>query len=347
MTACINVDWLALYCMRETQETIIATYPYSQNIMEYGTRQYRFLSTILYKGEEIAYLQYDPYSKILHPLGCIIKFANRLLYSPSCYTRVNDCLAMLGLHPQSISRLDIAADFTELLSYGRPEQLIEDFVQQSVRKVGRARGTLAFRQGKDGMKYNGITFGTRDSDARVYMYNKSMELREVQDKPYIRDYWRACGLNLNKDVWRIEIAMHAKTLNFANKETGEIRNIEIGNLQSQIVSLFTTMLRSLFKFVIPDNKNVTRCTKVALLPETFAVDRQVLRNVTGSNRAEKVLIHQLHDIIKKYRYFQGAKAIETSANCTTLEWDMVKACDLQEWYRKKAPKWDKVNYKPQ
>lgn len=45
-----------------------------------------------------------------------------------------------------------------------------------------------------------IYAGSGKSSYSVYLYNKSKELKEVKDKPYIRELMEKAGFNNNEDV---------------------------------------------------------------------------------------------------------------------------------------------------
>lgn len=207
----------------------------------FGTRHYAEFWRVKYAGEDFAELQCSPYSSIINPLSAIVRITNRWLYSGELWPLVDRLLEEFGLSFKSISRIDVCADFLSFKYNYKPEQLIKDFVSQKIRKVGRAVGTVDFRQRRDGMHYNGLKFGTRESDACVYLYNKSLELAEVKDKPHIRDAWRAAGLEVQegwkvetingkkvkspkyKDVWRLEVSLKSGALGYEKKQARKQR----------------------------------------------------------------------------------------------------------------------------
>jgi hypothetical protein len=345
--AVLSIDWLAFYGIVQNSEELMPHMgAYTLRLEERGTRQFRNLYTITKDNEEIAYLQTAPYSKILDPKGCIIKFANRLLYSANLWSEIENVLACLAIEVQSISRLDICSDFHEFLDGYQCEDMIKDFLSQNIRKKGRASGTAGFRQTRDGMRFNALTFGTHESDTRVYLYNKTLELKEQTDKPYIRDTWAANGLDITRDVWRLEVSLKSKAMEMYNKDAGRKIKFTKDNLQERLRELYDTMVKALFTFVIPDNPNISRCTVIDLLPTDYAFNRAVVRNVTGSDRAEKILIKQLHFLTQKYRYFSTLDHIGEYVNADIIKNSMIEACDLKEWYRYKSKVWDTPSRKP-
>lgn len=51
------------------------------------------------------------------------------------------------------------------------------------------------------------SWGHKTSNVKWKLYYKTKELKEVEDKPYIRDAWLAAGLD-PLDVWRLEVSIH-------------------------------------------------------------------------------------------------------------------------------------------
>lgn len=347
MKAVLSIDWLAFYGRILNGGELLPKYGnYRVRLEQRGTRQYKCLYTIFNDNEEVAYLQTCPYSRILDEHGCVIKFANRLLYSPNMWVEINKVLLSLSIEVLNISRLDICSDFNEFEDAYQCEDLIKDFLSQIIRKKGRATGQVGFRQTKKGMRYNALTFGTRESDTRVYLYNKSLELREQVDKPYIRDTWRENGLDMSRDVWRLEISLKSKAMEMYNKEAKRKIKFTKENLQDKLHELYDTMVKALFTFVVPDNANISRCTVIKLLPLEYAFTRAIVRNVTGSDRAERILIKQLHFITQRYRYFSTLDHIGETINADMLKTSLIKACDLKDWYLYKKEVWDKPDRKP-
>ena len=78
----------------------------------------------------------------------------------------------------------------------------------------------------DGREWNSISWGAKKSMVTTRFYNKTMELKQVHDKPYIRQAWYLCGLvddwnTLEKkrrdgttykpQIWRVEFAIKSST----------------------------------------------------------------------------------------------------------------------------------------
>ena len=196
-----------------------------------------------------------------------------------------------------------------------------------------------------GVMYNGLSFGTHASDVRVYLYNKSFELLTEGDKPWIRDVWNRYGLNQRK-VWRLEVSIKAKGMQFKDKSTGEKITIGSDNTRedSDLAKIFHTFERKLFAFVkLPmRQKNITREPRVLLFDDHAAYDRGVIRNVTGSTRSEKIIIKALYQLADKYR---GAEVWEHGEEAQNFAYMLAGACDLGEWMGRKINEWEKPIHK--
>lgn len=341
----LNIDWLSIFCIRESP-LLNECGIYTLKLQEFPTRHFRSLYYIVKEKEKVAELQIDPFSSILPPDGAILKIENRFLYSSDLFDLIERLLNNFHLKFKSISRLDLCADFNTFYNNYNPRTLIEDFASEKIRKKGRAKGTLDFRQTTEKLLYNGIKFGDRQSDNIVYLYNKSLELKEVRDKIYIRDMWAANGLDVTKPVWRLEVSMKSKALKLIDKNTGECKEYNnIKTLQSITTELYFTMINRLFTFVHKDNNNISRCTKIVLFEGQPQTNTIFLRNVTGSNRTEKIFIKNLYLLQSRYRAFKELSNLPILADAERVMETMIKATDLQGWYNEKYRTWTTPHYK--
>lgn len=331
-------------------------YEYEQ--MPYGTRQYGELFAVYLYKEKIAEVQRRPYSSALHPAGCIVKFDNHLLYSAQGLAIIAAFLDYHEISVQSISRVDICADFNKFETY-EVVDLIRDFLSMTLRHVGRGDGGAYFehrakvnkrtRINNYYMQYSGLSFGSRQSDVRVYLYNKTKELAEVHDKPYIRDTWEHAGLqNTRKNpVWRLEVSISGKGTKFRNKENEETVTITIDMLRDKekLATLYYTFVSHYFQFVKnrPDIKNITREPRIDLWGETPPIiDRRILRTISGGNLSERIAIHKLWQMSEEYRKMDNEQDRQRTQR---LAEDLAAATDLMEWLKYKRKEWPKKHRK--
>lgn len=327
MIYCISIDWLALYCYYHTassdwvpvsgnSDTIGAAYPWRYRQADYGTRQFKCLTFVDMPNEQggwddFAEVQSNPCStNILNPCSVIIKFNNRVLYRPDMWQLIDMFLRDNQFVFHNISRIDVCADFNRF-AHISPISLIERFANRELRHVGRGVGALYFNHGifrhnddptrqpsKDyGVRYTGLSFGTHSSDARVYLYNKSFELLTQGDKPWIRDRWKAAGLDV-RDVWRLEVSIKSKACEFRDKITGKKVAINIAAAQDSagtLTTIYHSFVRRMFAFVVNRKgiTNISREPRIELFNCEPTYVRHIVRNISRGGRTEKMIIKAL------------------------------------------------------
>ncbi len=363
MKYALSIDWLQFFCVcgrgrflasDPYNETLDSPLPYGYRLEKCGSRHYKKIVTIIYDGEDIAQVQHEPHStQVLPPDSCIIKFDNRLLYSNDLWNIVEYVLKDHHLRVRSLSRVDICADFNSLHKYDCV-QFITDFLASKIRHKGSGKGAAHFEHyGKmehgysiSHLDYTGLTFGSHDSDSRAYLYNKTRELAQAKDKPYIRDFWNKAGLDTTKDVWRLEISLKSKAMKFKNKQTADVVKIDKDELKdtAELAKLFHTFRRKLFSFIVnrPGITNISREPLIELFNGEPYYEHGVLRNVTGSTRTERILIKQLWQMVNVYR---GTGFVSDNEITKTLATNLAETCDLQDWLTFKKRRWDKPTKK--
>lgn len=390
-TYLVNIDWLSLYCVcgaecyhqsgridvdpataasgtdGEQVAKMVRTqrFPespsYQYEIMPYGSRQYAQIIYAYRSKEKIAEIQACPHSHLLLHSSCIVKFDNRLLYHAHGRGMISEFLREHSLRVERVSRVDLCADFTKFYCY-ECVPFIRDFLSSKIRHIGRGAGQANFTHGsymdkddhtsKAFLRYGSMTFGKHSSDVRVYLYNKSRELAEVHDKPYIRDAWAAAGLTAgdSKDVWRLEVSIHGQGIRYTNKDTNTAEEITFQDLMddSRVLTIYRTFVDAYFRFIRNRDgiTNITREGRKAALslfgdnPPT--INRGYLRCVTGSNRADRIFIKKLH------QHADELRALDTP------EWHLfgysaaqkvAAACDLSDWLEEKAAEWERLKHK--
>ena len=189
----------------------------------------------------------EPYSikengGIFEKNDCHIRLSNYECYRPNCVQKLQEFFLRFGLEPQSITRIDICLDVLHCDDGQDMGQFIHDYILEKYYKVHIARiaphgpevnGSFFNAHGKEAMykrEYNSIKWGSPTSAISVKIYNKTQEMAEVKNKPYILDQWRAAGLIDEADInqaaklqaVRYNIAKLTKGLNFA-KDKNKIR----------------------------------------------------------------------------------------------------------------------------
>lgn len=168
----------------------------------------------------VASIVSEPIMKELPQNLNLIKLINRELYYYKPVERINKISNSIGLLPYRPSRIDFAIDFNTFLGGYKPDTLIKDFFKCKYLKKGHTRFIIQGNQTNITTPHY-LKFSQKHSNVDTYLYNKSKELVEVKNKPWIRKAWENAGFDTTQDVWRLEFAVHNPRFNFINKTTGE------------------------------------------------------------------------------------------------------------------------------
>ena len=301
--------------------------------------------------DEFAEIQSEPYDgSVLPSYVVMVRFVNRTLYLPNFWEWADYLLAVNRFSCRSISRIDICADFNDFATIA-PRALIEGFAAKKLRHIGRGIGALYFDHGKGverdendrpvhdyGVRYNGVSFGTHASDAHVYLYNKSEELKTQGDKPWIRDTWTAAGLDV-RHVWRLEVSIKSKGLKFKDRKSKECIEVDKEMVMdvTALDKIYHTFVQKLFSFVVNRKgiTNISREPRVVLFDGRPAYDRCAIRNISAGDRMERILIKYLYQLADRYRgLYQGRERSQEFAE------KLAYATGLNEWLNEKKIGWE-------
>ena len=346
---CISVDWLQIYGTRNLDPIPVTLYGLGRNYdvkeRDIPTSIWTEVYDIEHRGREVATFYRCPRSSALDKFGCTLKLANRVLYCKEFVGILYQLLDLLNIRYQGITRLDLAYDCNTLYG-GRsvPELLMDFFSHQPfceghiVRKGSRKVQVIGSRSNLGVTRISGMRWGSPQSDIGAYCYNKSLELLEVKDKPWIRDVWVENGLvNLwNKaqfdampeskrkklitlgdsedfvqvPVWRFEISIkgHAKDLLEIN--TGELfkLNLDYLNSQTKIENLFYTYAARVFDFRISTGQSQIKNYKPLQLFErvTAVTQKPIQLNMfADTGRTEKIVVNKLEQLRETYSDIAG------------------------------------------
>lgn len=352
----ICIDWLQLYCTAELGHfggvVDFLQYKWEYKRAEYGTAAFTELYYVKIGKTLVCNIQCEPRKGILQPNAVVVKFDNRLLYRRDKWDIITAFLEQHFLKVHNITRLDLCADFNEFETIA-PAKLILNFLQSKWRHKGKGAGQAYFVHYNKTVKgsatmqqimYNGLSFGSRESDVRVYLYNKSIELMTQKDKPYIRDQWTKAGLNPLKSVWRLEVSMKSDGLKLYNKTSGAVIKVIYENLKNYtyVKQLYYQLVKKYFSFVKNDHpiKNITREPLIVLFNSANSADNiGILREKGCSNQSDKVFIKSLHTAALKYPFIDldadelKSIADKVAAGVDLFKWKLDKEGDWIEPYR--------------
>lgn len=242
MKRCIHLDWLELYCLEDN-----IGYPHNADYFrragwsvqerEYGTPVYHEMFTLVdHRSEKVIEIRRNPKSQrgvndngVLDPNACHVRLTNRSCYFSNPAQFLQDFIEQYGLHYQRISRIDLALDFELFDSRDEPQKFLQRYMAGHYAKINQANISCHGKDMWDGRNWNSVSWGKQKSMIGTKLYNKTMELTEVKDKPYIRQAWKECGLvedevALTKHdgngkvyqpkIWRLEFSIKSGTRNW-------------------------------------------------------------------------------------------------------------------------------------
>lgn len=342
MKKVISIDWLQLYCDCTDFKPNPA---YTWKLHGYQTQQFRKVYSIIYQNEEIATATAEPSSHIMPKWAMIIKISNRELYGQNLSGLVSDLLCSNAIKFISLTRLDIAVDFQTFHNGLKPQNFIQRFMTGTYLKNGRGKYTLIGEQ-KHTHTFDYLRFGTKTSEANAYIYNKTKELEQVKDKPYIRKLWSSLGFNADKDVWRLEFSLKSKKLQCIELHTGEHTVLGLEVLDNHILlnKLFNGFMAQYFEFKVNDGKqNKSRMKSLILFDESEAeVKPLYLPKEPCGSKADKVFIKKLYQLDQELR--EVSPIMKGAANLLLEEF--ILSAGMVQFYEDKKVQWERDFYRP-
>lgn len=379
MTNCITVDWLQCHVQvprRDFEnlfEAVATTVKNDSgnwevkkvqtcNIQEldnryqltrtgFQTRNFKAIFEIKDKatGEDIAVLAAEPRSEMcMKNDSGLIKIINKYLYQKNLIHFVESLFKDLSLRLINVTRFDIAADF---LKFDTMEcrQFIDLFASKYFMKKQQSKFKMmgdswSVDKGKMTGGISSLKFGLETSDVNYYLYNKTLELQQVKDKPWIREHWASNGWDGVATVWRLEFSLHATSKGIAavNQE-GEIVHVfqfKDLSLLDNLEEIFSHLFNTYFQFVKTEKtkkgnfKKQSRCEPVILFERMYFTGVKIsLSDKKDSGRSAKIFAKKLMQLNHELRGSDFNMAI---AGNELFTW-IIKKHDLEEWRKKKLP----------
>lgn len=268
---CISVDWLQVCCYSNNLAFLlnndyynkVDSLPYWLELQPLETRSFaRFIRVHTKVGNDWRYcadILAVPRSTMLNSNIVLVKIHNRFLYSQNYIKLLYDICATFKLSIKGLTRLDLCYDCNSFHGGLKPHKFIKEFVTAEVDspryiyKVGAKQFRVYGGKSVSSVtKFSGIEFGSGKSSKRCYIYDKTRELQEVKDKPWIRQYWQENSLISDEKthVYRAEISIKCDGMDLLNMSTGELFKLSPEYLRSQpaIEKLFHFYAARMFRF---------------------------------------------------------------------------------------------------
>lgn len=233
---CINLDWLEVYALEPvTQPRTISWYEqqgWNVEVRPYGTRSYKEMFTLLDQdGQPFIEVRRDPVGMFKDGTrqycdmnGCHVRLVNRYCYADKAALLMEDFLNRSGLEFSRIAKVDLALDFERFDSGDYPARFLQRYMEGAYSKINQSNIAARGKDEWSGRSWNSVSWGAEKSPVLTRFYNKTKELLEVKDKPYIRQAWAECGLiddprdimKVGKDghlyvpqIWRVEFSVRS------------------------------------------------------------------------------------------------------------------------------------------
>lgn len=338
--AVINFDWIEVFgyltCsnLEDMQNATLKTQNYRFEKQDVSGAIYKIKYRVYSGADKYLYDVYCcPRSSILRPDSCSIRCSNEECYNKAVFADLKQFMYDLSFVFKNFTRLDICHDSNVLKGGLLHENLIRGFLagrfllQRNLSfslngsQKKNSINTLSIHYIKpekkkqegvqlaDNNEIGGIKWGSLKSAVAIKIYNKSQELRDVHVKQYIVNCWSDNKLDLEKDVWRIEVSLKADSMKWILTEIGELIKLDCDSefVTKRSVELFYSICNRYFNFKINDNTaNKTRMKNL----EIFDTDATITimkryREICNqkSNKMDKYVSKRLREEAQDYKSY--------------------------------------------
>lgn len=332
----INLDWLQVYCQGDeicTDEIRYGNTTFRVELTGKETIQFKKLYYIYIGEQKVAEIQQVPRTKIIKPRATIVKLENQILYCNQYVQILHQIIKACKLQFKGLTRVDVALDCQELADHQSVEALLQDTIRLRETEEGFIYNSAYCHStyhvqlsNKAGSRITGAKWGSPRSAVNVYCYDKTLELIEKKDKPWIRDVWQMNGIDylysddelaamtnkqkkklarrtglqdyVKKPVWRFEISIKAEGKDCIRLETGEIFTLSLNDLANNqgVRELFISYAEKYFDFrknTGQENRRYFDKVKIFDFNETPTLRRVTYRECQETGRSEKICYNKL------------------------------------------------------
>lgn len=314
---CISVDWLQVCCfcnLLEEGEYKSGNWCFTLQMQAKETAVFKRMLKV-YRGTlEVATITQEPRSSALKKGLTLVKLSNRVLYSEKYIELLYALISACDMRYKGITRIDICYDCNKFYDGRNPAKFVRDFVFKNPQTKGGVyrRGSDSFtchgaRSNSSQTRITSISFGSRNNRIRSYMYDKTIELEEVKDKPWIRETWEKNGLvsDGKTHVWRAEISIKSEGQDVLNMSTGELFRLSPKYLEhyASIEKLFHYYACKVFDFRINTGQKNRRHFKPLFLFNTeidITCKPVYISTSHDTGRMERICYNKLEKLSQTY-----------------------------------------------
>lgn len=314
---CVNIDWLEVYCLEPVQPRDASYFEqmgYGVRVRSYGTPNYREMFTLIDEGHRFIEVRRVPVSLrkdggIFVDGSCHIRLSNRSCYLRNPVQVMAEFILAHGYTYKSVSRIDICLDFQLFDNGWVPQFFVDGFMRGEYQKINQCNIAAHGKDGWHERAWGSLKWGAPTSAVTTKLYNKTKELAEVADKPYIREVWQAVGFAAGVDVWRVEFAIKSQSNALLSSEEQTIitRSLDAYSGKDRQFFQFCVYANKYFHFKQREYtrtgqlKQKNRCADVPLFSfsgreKFYTPTRLVWQPEAG--RTEKLLAKRLFDMAR-------------------------------------------------
>lgn len=284
MKRCVNIDWLECYCLESADNfphdaAYFTAKGYFVKVRDYGTRQYCEMFTVCDSdGEDFIEVRRKPVSGslaqkvrgIFSPYSCHLRLSNRYCYHEQAVDLYADFLYKHGYTVQRIFRIDIALDFEKFDDGTDPNDFMLRYLKHRYTKINESEISAHGHDTWGRRIWNSLSWGNPRSMVSTKFYNKTLELKQKKDKPYIRYAWMQSELvsdwvnlvKVNPDgsayqpiIWRVEFSIKSSAKGWARIEPQDGSNeewientLDCYDTREKLLQCFASLARHYFHF---------------------------------------------------------------------------------------------------
>lgn len=214
-TYCVNCDWLQ-YSVTLTEgeaPELICPEGFRLELLP-GNNIFRnrAILTRCDDGAKYLTLLWSPYSKLIKSNIMTVQVANYCLYAGGIHGADRLLHEIVDCAFNALGRVDVCCDF-----------VARDYELMRIRQMWSGDAYVARKSegssfwhaadGGNGRFPHCLSWGSKSSEIRVKLYNKSREIGvtpngSCEDKPYILGEWLSAGMDVQR-VWRLEFSLNS------------------------------------------------------------------------------------------------------------------------------------------